>query len=107
MEAMESNLGDLADDIGELTGEQAQSAVDALSDEEQLADAVRLTGKYLARTHGDMDRKLYQRTLAMLARHGYDADIARKALETIANGRDGGDWEESDIKEIMAWKPQK
>ena len=29
MEAMESNLGDLAGDIGELTGEQAQSAVDA------------------------------------------------------------------------------
>ena len=87
--------------------ETAQSAVDALSDEEQLADAVRLTGKYLARTHGDMDRKLYQRTLAMLARHGYDADIARKALETIARGEDESDWEEADVKDLMAWKPKK
>ena len=83
----------------------ARAAVDQLSDEEQLADAVRLTGKYLARTHGDMDRKLYQRTLAMLARHGYDADIARKALEAIARGEDGDDWEEADVKQLFAWKP--
>lgn len=87
--------------------ETAEAAVGQLSDEEQLADAVRLTGKYLARTHGDMDRKLYQRTLAMLARHGYDADIARKALETIARGEDGDDWEEADVRDVMAWKPKK
>ena len=87
--------------------ETARSAVESLSDEEQLADAVRLTGKYLARTHGDMDRKLYQRTLAMLARHGYDADIARKALETIARGEDESGWEEADLKDMMAWKPKK
>lgn len=85
----------------------AREAVSALSDEEQLADAVRLTGKYLARTHGDMDRKLYQRTLAMLARHGYDAEIARRALETIANGQDEDNWEEADVKELFAWKPEK
>ena len=87
--------------------ETARAATDALSDEEQLADAVRLTGKYLARTHGDMNRKLYQRTLAMLARHGYDADIAHKALETIARGEDESDWEEADVKDLMAWKPKK
>ena len=85
--------------------ETIQRAVDQLSDEEQLADAVRLTGKYLGRTHGDMDRKLYQRTLAMLARHGYDADIARKALEVIARGEDDAEWEEADVKELFAWKP--
>ena len=85
--------------------ETVRQAMDGLSDADQLADAVRLTGKYLARTHGDMDRKLYQRTLAMLARHGYDADIARKALETIARGEDGAEWEEADIKEMFAWKP--
>lgn len=68
--------------------ETARSAVSQLSDEEQLQDAVRLTGKYLGRTQGDFDRKLYQRTLAMLARHGYDAEIAKKALTIIANGED-------------------
>ena len=87
--------------------ETARNAVDSLSDEEQLADAVRLTGKYLARTHGDMDRKLYQRTLAMLARHGYDADIARKALEVIAQGQDGDDWSEEDARDALRWKPGK
>lgn len=66
----------------------ARRAVSALTDEDQLQDAVRLVGKFLARTHGDMDRSLYQRTLAMLARHGYDADIARKAIESIARGED-------------------
>ena len=68
--------------------EVAQSAVSELSDEEQLADAVRLTGKFLARTQGDFNRSLYNRTLAMLARHGYDADIARRALLIIAEGKD-------------------
>ena len=66
----------------------ARRAVSTLTDEDQLQDAVRLVGKFLARTHGDMDRSLYQRTLAMLARHGYDADIARKAIESIARGED-------------------
>ena len=66
----------------------ARRAVSMLTDEDQLQDAVRLVGKFLARTHGDMDRSLYQRTLAMLARHGYDADIARKAIESIARGED-------------------
>ena len=68
--------------------ETAREAVAKLPDEEQLADAVRLTGRFLGRTRGDFDRKLYQRTLAMLARHGYDADIARRALEIIAKGED-------------------
>jgi regulatory protein len=71
-----------------ISRELAQDAVSELSDEEQLADAVRLTGKFLARTQGDFDRSLYNRTLAMLARHGYDADIARRALQVIAEGRD-------------------
>ena len=66
----------------------ARRAGSTLTDEDQLQDAVRLVGKFLARTHGDMDRSLYQRTLAMLARHGYDADIARKAIESIARGED-------------------
>ncbi|MBQ9196643.1 MAG: regulatory protein RecX [Clostridia bacterium] len=86
-------------------GETVRQAMSQLSDADQLADAVRLTGKYLARTHGDMDRKLYQRTLAMLARHGYDADIARKALEVIARGEDGGEWDEEDVRQMFAWKP--
>ncbi len=68
--------------------EVARRVVGNLTDEDQLQDAIRLVGKFLSRTHGDMDRSLYQRTLAMLARHGYDADIARKALMSIARGAD-------------------
>ena len=68
--------------------EVAHAAVSELSDDDQLRDAVRLTGKYLGRTRGDFDRSLYQRTLSMLARHGYDADIARRALQIIAAGED-------------------
>lgn len=78
----------------------AQAAVAELSDEDQLADAVRLTGKFLARTQGDFDRSLYQRTLAMLARHGYDASIARRALQIIAAGQDAAeDVSDSDPQE--------
>ena len=71
-----------------ISRDTAKTVVSAIPDEEQLKDAVRLAGKFLARTHGDMDRSLYQRTLSMLARHGYDADIARKAIERIARGEE-------------------
>lgn len=66
--------------------DMAHQAAAAVSDEDQLRDAVRLTEKYLARTHGDFDRSLYQRTLMMLARHGYDAEIAKRAIRQIAEG---------------------
>ena len=68
--------------------ETAQNAVAQLQDDDQLQDAIRLVGKFLGRTHGAWDRSLYQRTLSMLARHGYDADIARKAIKCIAEGQD-------------------
>lgn len=68
--------------------ETARLAVAQLSDDDQLQDAVRLVGKFLGRTHGAWDRSLYQRTLSMLARHGYDADIARKAIRCVAEGAD-------------------
>ena len=87
--------------------ETAEAAVTALSDEEQLKDAVKLTGKYLGRTHGDMDRKLYQRTLAMLARHGYDAETARKALQIIARGEDDAEWDPEDVHDLMRWDPDR
>lgn len=82
-----------------ISRDTAQAAVAELSDEDQLADAVRLTGKFLSRTQGDFDRSLYQRTLAMLARHGYDASIARRALHIIAAGQDADDTDESDAEE--------
>ena len=75
----------------------ARRAVSQLSDADQLQDAVRLVSKFLARTHGAWDRSLYQRTLSMLARHGYDADIAKKALRSIAEGQ--GEAEEAPDEE--------
>lgn len=73
--------------------ETAHQAVSQLSDDDQLQDAVRLVSKFLGRTHGAWDRSLYQRTLSMLARHGYDADIARKAIRCIAEGADEAETE--------------
>jgi len=85
--------------------ETAEQALSKLSDEDQLDDAVRLTGKFLGRTRGDFDRKLYQRTLAMLARHGYDADIARRAIEIIAKGEDAA--LTGDFGEPERWMPKR
>ncbi len=85
----------------------ADQALSELSEEDQLKDAVRLTAKYLGRTHGDMDRKLYQRTLAMLARHGYDADTARKAIGIIARGDDESEWDTEDVHSMMQWHPDR
>lgn len=76
--------------------EVVDAAVSTLSDEDQLKDAIRLTGKFLGRTQGDFDRKLYQRTLAMLARHGYDASIAKRALQAIAAGEDETEYEDEE-----------
>lgn len=76
--------------------ETVQQAVSQLSDDDQLQDAVRLVSKFLGRTHGAWDRSLYQRTLSMLARHGYDADIARRAIRCIAEGADETEPEEEE-----------
>jgi len=84
--------------------ETASAAVN-ISEEDQLRDAVRLTGKYLGRTHGGMDRSLYSRTLAMLARHGYSADIAKKAIAAIAAGED--ETGQDDYNEPVLYDPLK
>jgi len=77
----------------------ARNAVLQLTDEDQLHDAIRLVSKFLGRTHGAWDRSLYQRTLNMLARHGYDADIARKAIRSIAEGADETEEADTDAEE--------
>ncbi|MCQ2454370.1 MAG: RecX family transcriptional regulator [Clostridia bacterium] len=63
-------------------------------------------GKYLGRTHGAVDRAFYNRTLAMLARHGYSSDIARKAIAMVARGEDPEE-EYDDSAEPVLYTPKK
>lgn len=66
-----------------IDAEQAEAALEALDEDDQLAGAIALVEKALRRDRPDEDpRKTANRILAMLARRGYGYDIARKALET-------------------------
>lgn len=66
-----------------IDAEQAETALEALDEDDQLAGAVALVEKALRRDRPDEDpRKTANRILAMLARRGYGYDVARKALET-------------------------
>ncbi len=61
--------------------DEAEEALEALDEEDQLAGAVALAEKAAARVKPDEDRrKAYHRIAAMLARRGYGWDIAKKAL---------------------------
>ena len=65
-----------------IDAEQAEEALEAIDDDDQLAGAVALVEKALRREKpGEDPRKTANRILAMLARRGYGYDIARQALE--------------------------
>lgn len=67
-----------------IDAEQAEAALEALDEDDQLAGAIALVEKALRRDRSDEDpRKTANRILAMLARRGYGYDVARKALETV------------------------
>ena len=67
-----------------VSAEETQSALDSLSDEDQLSAAVRLAEKALSRSRtGEDPRKARQRALGMIVRRGYDWDIARQAVDRV------------------------
>ncbi len=61
--------------------EEAEEALAAIGDEDQLAGAIALAEKAAARIKPDEDmRKAANRVAGMLARRGYSWDIAREAI---------------------------
>ncbi len=65
-----------------LAEEDAEEALSALPEEEQLSRAKQLARKGFDRARADEDpRKTLQRVMAAIVRRGYDWDIARAACE--------------------------
>lgn len=65
-----------------ISQEEAEEALSAIGDEDQLAGAVALAEKAAARIKPGEDlRKASSRIAGMLARRGYSWDIARQAIE--------------------------
>ena len=74
--------------------EEAEEALSAIDEEDQLAGAIALAEKAVQRIKpGEDRRKAFNRIAAMLARRGYGWDIAREAIQqamsvTIVNSDD-------------------
>lgn len=65
-----------------ISADEAEEALSAIDEDDQLAGAVALAEKAVARIKpGEEPRKAANRILAMLARRGYGWDIAREALQ--------------------------
>lgn len=65
-----------------ISADEAESALAQVDEDEQLAAAVSLVEKALARAKvGEDPRKTANRITGMLARRGYNWDVARQALE--------------------------
>lgn len=64
-----------------ISQEEAEEALEAIDDEEQLSGAVELAAKAAARIKpGEDPRKSANRILGMLSRRGYGWDVAREAI---------------------------
>lgn len=67
-----------------ISADEAEEALSAIDDEDQLSGAVFLTEKAAARIRpGEDPRKAGNRILAMLARRGYSWDVAKEALRRV------------------------
>lgn len=67
--------------------QEAEQAMEAIDEEEQLSGAVALVEKGLSRTRaGEDPRKTAARLTAMLARRGYGYDVARAAIQQAMAG---------------------
>ena len=67
-----------------VSAQEAEEALEALSEEDQLESAIRLVEKTLSRVStGEDPRKTAARITAMLARRGYDYDTAREAISRV------------------------
>ena len=70
-----------------VSAQEAEEALEALSEEDQLEGAIRLVEKALSRVStGEDPRKTAARITAMLARRGYGYDVAREAISRVMEG---------------------
>lgn len=68
-----------------VSAEETENALEEISEEQQLENAVLLARKGLARAGAEDDfRKIRQKVLAALVRRGYDWDTARQAVDRAA-----------------------
>lgn len=69
--------------------DEAEAALSAIDDDDQLSGAAALAEKAIARIKpGEDPRKAENRILAMLARRGYGWDIAKQALQMAQENSD-------------------
>ncbi len=67
-----------------VSAQEAEEALEALSEEDQLEGAIALVEKALSRVpSGEDSRKTAARITAMLARRGYGYDVAREAISRV------------------------
>lgn len=67
-----------------IDADEAEEALSAIGEDDQLADAIALAEKAAVRAKSDEDpRKTYQRIAAMLARRGFRWDITKEALAQV------------------------
>ena len=67
-----------------VSAQEAEEALESLSEEEQLEGAMLLVKKSLSRApSGEEPRKTAARITAMLARRGYGYDVAREAISRL------------------------
>lgn len=67
-----------------VSAQEAEEALEALSEEDQLEGAIALVEKALSRVPpGEDSRKTAARITAMLARRGYGYDVAREAISRV------------------------
>ena len=72
-----------------ISADEAEDALEAIDEDDQLAGAVALAEKAVARIKpGEDPRKAGNRILAMLARRGYSWDISKKALRQAMDSAD-------------------
>ena len=70
-----------------VSAQEAEEALEALNEEDQLEGAVHLVEKTLSRVStGEDPRKTAARITAMLARRGYGYDVAREAISRVMEG---------------------
>lgn len=75
-----------------VSADEAEAALSAIDEEDQLSGAVALAEKAVARIRpGEDARKAANRILAMLARRGYGWEIAREALQQAMEHVETGD----------------
>lgn len=67
-----------------ISADEAEAALEAIDEEDQLSGAVALVQKSMGRAKpGEDPRKTAQRITAMLTRRGYGWDVARQAINQV------------------------